>query len=144
MARRDGITGDLFEIPRPAAPIPGSMDFRQTLSHRLALMLAQSTADRHAIAATASRLAGRDVSKPMLDGYTADSRDTFNLPLWLVPALETACGSHELTEWLAGVRGGRLFFGCEALSAELGRIAQQRQELGDRERQLKEQLRRLR
>lgn len=143
-ARRYPTTGDLFEVPVAAAPLPGSMDFRGTLSHLVGEMLRSAGVDRHAIAAACSRLTGKDVSKYMLDGYAAESREEFNLPLWVVPALETACSSHDLTNWLAGVRGGRLLIGREALSAELGRITRQKQELADQERALKDQMRRLR
>ena len=144
MSRRDSATGDLFAVPQPAAPLPGSMDFRATLSHLVSEMFRAAGKDRHTIAAMCSRLTGKDVSKYMLDGYTAESREEFNLPLWLVPALETACSAHDLTNWLAGVRGGRLLIGPEALAAELGRITRQKQELADQERALKEQMRRVR
>lgn len=144
MSRRDHTTGDLFAVPVPAAPLPGSMDFRATLSHLTGEMLRAAGKDRHGIAATCSRLTGKDVSKYMLDGYTAESREEFNLPLWLVPALETACSAHDLSTWLAGVRGGRLLIGREALAAELGRITRQKQDLADQERALKDQIRRSR
>ncbi|MGH6755187.1 MAG: hypothetical protein ACREDP_23785 [Bradyrhizobium sp.] len=144
MSRRDIQTGDLFTVPQPAAPLPGSMDFRATLSHLVSEMLRNAGADRHAIAADASRLTGHTVSKYMLDAYSAESREEFNLPLWLVPAIETVCGSYDVTNWLAGVRGARLLIGREALSAELGRISRQKQELQDQERALKEQIRRTR
>jgi hypothetical protein len=124
--RRDLHTGDLFAaIPRPAPAVPGGLDFRAHLSHLVSEMLAAAhTAglDRYAVAATASRLAGREVSKPMLDGYTSEAREAFNLPLWLVPALETACENTVLSSWLAEVRGGRLVLGPAALDAEIGRL----------------------
>jgi len=126
MSGRDRFTGDLFaSIPRPRPDIGGGMDFRAELSHLVAEMLAtahRAGVDRWAVAANASRLAGREVSKQMLDGYTSEAREAFNLPLWLVPALEVSCGSTELTSWLAEVRGGRLVLGAAALDAEIGRM----------------------
>ena len=89
--RADALTSDMFAMPRPAAQIPGSMDFRQPISLLVGDMLKDAHAagiDRFEIAARASRLAGRDVSKAMLDGYTAESREEFNVPLWLAPVLE--------------------------------------------------------
>ncbi|MDC8012260.1 hypothetical protein [Tahibacter soli] len=144
MSRRDTLTHDLFAVPQAAAPLPGSMDFRATLSHLVGEMFRTAGIDRHSIAADASRLTGHNVSKYMLDAYAAESREEFNLPLWVLPAIETACGSHDLTKWLAGVRGGRLLVGAEALAAELGRIGRQKQELADQERAIKEQMRRSR
>ncbi len=142
MSRRDASTGDLFAVPQPAAPVSGAMDYRTVMAHLLAEMLRESSRDRYAVAAEASRLAGKELSKYMLDAYTAESRETFNAPAWAIPALETACGSHRITSWLAGVRGGRLLIGREALNAELGRLERQRDEAGQQIRALRDQLRR--
>lgn len=141
MSRSDEITPDLFAVPHAAAPIPGSMDYRHDVAHLLAAMLATSGEDRYEIASRASRLAGKDVSKYMLDAYTAESREEFNIPLYLVPALETACASHKLTAWLAELRGGRLYVGADVLAAELGRIERQRQALQGQIRTIKQTLR---
>lgn len=141
----DSATGDLFyDIPRPAPELPASMDYRPQLSHLVAEMISQSGLDRYEIAARASRLAGKEVSKQMLDGYTAESREAFNLPLWLVPALEVATGSTELTSWLAKIRGGQLVLGPAALDAEIGRIERMREEATDQLKLLKELRRRVR
>lgn len=100
--------------------------------------------DRYAVAAKVSQLVGKEVSKSMLDGYTAESREAFNLPFYLVPALETACGSTCLTDWLASIRGGRLVLGPEALDAEIGRLQGEREAIGDQLRELRELRRRVR
>lgn len=135
----DRFTGDLFAaIPRPMPEVEGGMDFRARLSHLVSEMLAnahRAGIDRWAVAANASRLAGKEVSKQMLDGYTSEAREAFNLPLWLVPALEVSCGSTELTSWLAEVRGGRLVLGAAALDAEIGRMEA---ELDDQKSRLNE------
>lgn len=126
--RADSLTGDLFAIPRPAAPIEGSMDYRRIVSNLISQMLADAAAsgiDRYEVASRASRLSGKDVSKAMLDGYTAESREEFNAPLWLSPVLETVCSSTVLTDWNADVRGGRFLVGAETLDAEIGRLSQQ-------------------
>ena len=129
--RRDSFSGDLFAVPRPAAPIPASMDYRAQVSHLVSSMLADAHAagiDRYEVASRASRLAGRDVSKAMLDGYTSEAREEFNTPLWLAPVLETVCSASRLTEWMAGVRGGHVKFGPDAIDAEIGRLARERQQ----------------
>jgi hypothetical protein len=126
--RRDDVTQDLFAVPAPAAPVPGSHDYRVQVSGLVGELLKAATGDRYAVAAQMSRLAGRDVSKMMLDGYSSEAREEFNLPLYLVPALEVACGTHLLTQWLVSIRGGRLLIGREALTAELGRLEQLRDE----------------
>jgi hypothetical protein len=141
MTRREAYTADLFAVPHPAAPLPASMDFRAQISHTVAEMLKDAAAagiNRYQVSARASELAGRDISKAMLDGYTAESREEFNLPFWSAPVLETVCSSMRLTEWLARVRGGRIVFGAATIDAEIGRIEHERDQATERLRQLRE------
>lgn len=137
-------TGDLFEIPQPAEPVPGSMDYRTVVAGLVNKMIDDSGRTRFAIAAATSELAGKEVSKGMLDAYTAKSRDGFNVPAYLIPAIEASCQSHLYSNWLAGIRGGRLLIGRDALLAELGRIERQRDEFAGQARILKDTLRRTR
>lgn len=142
--RRDPATGDLFTMPQPAALVPASMDYRAQVSHLVSQMLAEAHAaglDRWEVAARASRLAGRDVSKAMLDGYTSEAREEFNTPFWLAPVLETVCSSTLLTRWVAAIRGGSLKVGAETIDAEIGRLEVERDQAAEQLRHLK-QLRR--
>lgn len=140
MAKRDDLTLDLFEVPQPAAPLPGAMDYRSLVAGLVSEALRMPNADRHEIAARCSRLSGKDVSKYMLDAYTSEAREEFNLPFWLVPALEEACGTHDLTNWLVATRGGRMFVGREALNADLGRLERQKLQIDQLIKKLKKQL----
>lgn len=147
MSRRDNATGDMFAIPRAPVATPGSMDHRQSVSSLVGDMLRDAAVaglDRYEVATRASRLAGRDVSKATLDGYTAESREEFNVPLWLAPVLETVCSSTLLAEWHAEQRGGRLLVGAATLDAEIGRLEREREVVGDRLRQMKEMRRTVR
>jgi len=139
--RIDALTGDLFAVPVPARPVEGTMDYRPVVTHEVGLMLGEAVAtglDRYDIAARASKLAGRDVSKMMLDGYTAPSREEFNLPLWLAPVLETVCDSTRLSAWLASVRGGRILVGDAVLDAEIGRAERAAAVAAERLKQLRD------
>lgn len=126
--RRDVATGDLFtSIPQPVPAEPGGMDFRTRIAVLVGDLLDDARAhdpqlDRYEVAARTSRLVGKEVSKAMLDAYTAESRDAYNAPAWLMPALEHVCESYRYTEWLASVRGGRFLLGPAALDAEIGRM----------------------
>lgn len=140
-------SGDLFEIPQPAVSMPGSMDFRATVSELISNMLAEANRmgmDRHEVAARASRLSGKDVTKNMLDGYTAPAREEFNCPLWLAPVLEIVCCSTPLASWHASVHGGRVSVGAETLDAEIGRVLRERELADGRLRELKDLRRRVR
>lgn len=147
---RDALSGDLFtSIPQPAPALPASMDHRAELSELVAQMLFSArqrnpACDRFGVAAAMSRLTDHDVSKLMLDGYTSPAREAFNLPLWLVPALETACESTVLTEWLAAKRGGRVLLGVAAIDAEIGRIESDLEEQRDQLKLLRDLRRRVR
>lgn len=139
-------SGDLFEIPQRPAPLPGSMDFRPVVSEILSNLLADASRagmDRHEVAARASRLSGKDVTKNMLDGYTAPAREEFNCPLWLGPVLEVVCTSTPLSSWAASVHGGRLLVGAETLDAEIGRLMREREQADNRLRVLKDMRRRV-
>ena len=137
---RDGLTADLFEVPQPLPALEGTHDFRLVVAGLVGELLAQAGAagmSRHQVAAEASRLTGKEVSKAMLDNYTSLAHETYNVPLWLVPALESVCHAHVLTQWLVGTRGGRLLVGREALNAELGRLERARDEAARKIRALK-------
>lgn len=125
MARNYPTTVDLFGAIDPvsaAQPAPGSMDLRLQVSHQFSELLRECPLDRYEIAAQCSRLAGRDVSKNMVDAYASAGRDDHNLPLALVPVIEVVTSTARLTEWLAQRRGGRFVAGEEVLHAELGKL----------------------
>ena len=145
--RSDALTSDMFAIPRPAPQIPGSMDFRVVVTHLVGDMLKDAAAagiDRYEVASRASRLAGRDVSKAMLDGYTAESREEFNVPLWLAPVLEVVCQKTALAEWHGGVVGGQLLLGADAIDAEIGRLESERMRATEELKAMRELRRRVR
>lgn len=138
MARvRDNRTLDMFEVPQPAGKAPASMDYRSVVAHMVAEMLKQAESDRYGVAAEMSRLTGREITKAMLDAYTSEAREAWNIPFWLAPALETACDSHMLSAWMADKRGARLMVGKEVLAAELGKLEQLRDEAAQKIRELK-------
>jgi hypothetical protein len=136
-ARRDDLTLDLFTVPQPAPSHPGSLDYRSQVSAMLSDELRKADGDRFDIAAKMSRLTGREVSKYMLDAYCAESREDFNIPFYLVPAVEVACETTAFSAWLAMVRGGRMSIGRDALAAELGKLDRQRDEINRKARALR-------
>lgn len=121
---RDALTLDLFEIPSPTPPLPGNLDLDLQLREALSEALRYCDGGRFTVAATMSRLTGREISKYMLDAYTAESRTDHNFPLRYAAAFEVATGSFCLTQLLARSRGCKVLAGEEALLAELGRLEQ--------------------
>lgn len=135
--RRDPLTNDMFAVPAPAAPLPSSMDYRQEVAGLVAAVLKGADGDRYEVAARMSRLSGREVSKYMLDAWSSESRDAYNLPFCAAPVFEAACHTHDLSNWLADKRGGRLLIGREALTAELGKLERLRDEASRHIKELK-------
>lgn len=137
----DRLTLDLFEIPEAPTPAGGTLNFDAAICAALSEQLLRCGKDRYQVAADMSRLLGREVSKHMLDAYTAESRDAYNFPLNYVAAFEVVTGSFAMTQLLAMQRGCKLLVGEDALLAEMGRIQQAKDELVRRERALKERMR---
>lgn len=137
LRHRDTLTLDLFAVPQPVAPAPGSHDFRREVSAMVGEALKEADVDRYEIAARMSRLSGTEVSKYMLDAWSSEARDAYNLPFYQAPVLEAACNTHLFSNWLAGKRGGRLLLGKETLNAELGKLERLRDEAAKRIKDLK-------
>ena len=84
-----------------------------------------------------SELTGHDISKAMLDAWTAESREAWRFPLEYATAFEIGCDSYCLTEFLARKRGCKVYAGDEVRQAEIGRIESQMDELATKLKALK-------
>jgi len=119
---RDVFTDDMFMVPQAPAATPASMNYGSEVATLVGAMFAESGIGRLRIAEEMSRLSGHKVSKYMLDAWTSEGRDAYNMPFYLVPAAESACQSHSMSAWLADRRGARLSIGRDALNAEYGKL----------------------
>ncbi len=137
---RDPHTPDLFEVPHPVPTLPASMDYRREMAALVVHVLKVADGDRHEIAARMTRLAGVEVSKYMLDAWSSEAREAYNMPTWAAPVLEAACESYLITQWLADKRGAQVLIGREALTAELGRLERAREDAARHIRALKKQM----
>ena len=137
---RDVFTDDMFMVPQAPAPHTASMNYGSEVAILAGTMFAESGMDRFKIAAEMTRLTGREVSKYMVDAWTSESRDAYNIPFYLVPAAETACQSHAMSAWLAERRGARLSIGREALNAEYGKLKAVSDDVKKRMQQLEKML----
>lgn len=141
MTRKDTATGDLFAVPQPAPQLAGSQDYRVEVALMVGDALKRARGDRFDVAARMGRLMGKEVSKYMLDAWSSEARDAYNIPFYAVPVLEVACDVHDFANWHAAKIGGRLYIGRDALTAELGKLEQLRDEAGQRIADLKRRLR---
>lgn len=136
----DPLTPDLFEVPVPLLATPGALSVGPALRGLLSDLLKRCPMSRFEVAARMSELTGEHISKHQLDAWTAESREGWRFPLEYLPALEEAIHTHEVTAWVANLRGARLSVGREALETQLGKVAQMRDELARQERALKKLL----
>lgn len=135
MSKKDTLTGDLFLIPRPVTPNKGALSCRAEIS---ALMSdALKGHDRYEVATEMSKLLGREVSKNMLDAYTAESREEHIPPFDTAIAFDMAVGGHLLLDFAASKLGARVSIGKEALNAQLGKLERVRDEAAKQIKQLK-------
>lgn len=136
IAKRDTRTRSLFdELPPAPASAPGSLSCRAEIAH--AMSEALKGHDRYDIAAKMSRLLGRDISKHMLDAYTAESREDHIPPFDTAIAFDLATGANTLTTFAAQKIGAKLAVGQEALDAKLGQLERIRDEATKQIKQLK-------
>lgn len=134
---KDTATIDIFEVPQPVHPAPGSGNYAAQVSELVAQVLKSSPHDRYEIAAQMSRLSGDDVSKHMLDAWSSPARTEHNIPLYMVPLLEEVCRSHAFTDWMVRLRGGRVAYGRDALAAQYGKLQQMKDKLQAEMREMK-------
>lgn len=127
---------DLFSIPIPRTRA-GSLRCDNQVAHILSEVLKDSDVSRYEVAARMSELTGKDITKFMLDSWTAEAREGHRFPLEFAAAFEQATNSYALTEMLADLRGCRVLVGKEALDAYLGQLVRKRQELDSKIRNLK-------
>ena len=140
MKSADPYTADLFEVPSPVHPVPGALSLGTPLRGLLSDVLKRAPMSRFDVAARMSELTGDHISKHQLDSWTAESRNAWRFPLEYLPAFEAAVQTHEITAWIADLRGARLSIGREALEAQLGKVSQMRDELAKQERAIKKLL----
>jgi hypothetical protein len=134
---QDLLTRDLFEVPVEIFPAPGALDCGLAIRHVLADLIKDCPHSRQEIAGQMSELAGAPISKHQLDAWTADSRDGWRFPLEYAPAFEVAVDTHELTAWLADVRGCKVLVGKESLDAEIGKLERLKEDASRKIRSLK-------
>lgn len=136
----DALTVDMFDIPRAPAPTAGSLDYSVELAHTLSDALKACPKSRYEIAARMSELVGQEISKTMLDAWTAESKSGWRFPFEYAAAFEAACESTCLQELLCRKRGSRILEGEEALLAELGRLDRDEQAVKQRRHAIRKYL----
>ena len=132
---------ELFQAPAPRPEGAGMLCIREVVMETVTAMMKASPLSREQIAERMSGLTGTRITQVMLNAWTAESRVMHRFPLEYAPALERACGSRALTNLLAGLAGGEIYYGMDALKARLGVLEIEKAHLTGRIRSLKEKAR---
>lgn len=129
---------EYFVVPTPTEVRPGSIaGFDQELRQALSRSLKDQSLSRYEVAAKMSEMLGDEVSKNMLDAYTAESRETHQISVVRLVAMILATKDYDLLAMIAEKVGCRLLVGEEAIGAEIGLIDREIEELRERRSQLK-------
>lgn len=113
-------------------PIKGSLDIdaelRAAISEDIKHAIVSCTGrelSRYEVAARMSDLVGHEITKSMLDNYSADSHEKHRFPCQYLPAFVIATGQRRAFETLSRRSGLFALPGPEALRAEIQRLDEQ-------------------
>jgi hypothetical protein len=101
---------------------PGDLDMALRLKSALTEAIKGCRHSRYEIAAKVSELTGKDLSKTMLDQYTAESKEAYHFPAEMLTAFCRVTGSTEPMAVLLGPLGCSILSGDEAQDIEILRM----------------------
>lgn len=122
---------------------PGSMGIGNRLRNELSEGLRRCMLSRYEVASKMSELIGAEITKSMLDSWTAESKEYHRFPSEYLPAFCAVTGHKEPLRMMARMIKCYLLEGKEALLAEVGQIDQMKRELVKREKAVRNLLERL-
>jgi len=103
---------------RPAGSFDIDRQFREAISQALKCC----SLSRYQVAARMSELTGQDISKSMLDSWTAESKENHRFPAIFLPALCEATGQTEPLKMLARLVGVFVLPSGDALRSDIQRL----------------------
>ncbi len=125
-----------FEVPKPAKTASALAGLDREVAATVAVMLKEDARSRFALAGAVSELLDDDVSKAMLDAYASEARENHAISFARLLALTAVTERHDLLDRLTRRIGAALLVGEEIMTAELGQIDRQMEELKRRRRAL--------
>jgi hypothetical protein len=111
------------------APRAGSLDIDNELRHQISDELKKCPYSRYHIAGRMSELTGTEITKSMLDSWTAESKELHRFPAIFLPAFCIAVGSPCLINFLGRKAGVFVLPGKEALRAEIQKLLEERERI---------------
>ncbi len=122
--------------------IPGGMDFDDVLRALVSEALKKCSLSRYMVAARMSELTGHEITKMMLDSWTAESKENHRFPAIFIPTFCKVVNNYDVLTFLCEKAGTFNMTGQMAIRAEIQQIAEgiakQKAEKEKREAFLKE------
>lgn len=103
----------------------GGMNIDRAFREAISEALKQSPLSRYQVAARMSELTDSDITKTMLDSWTAESKDQHRFPAIFLPAFCEATGCNNPLQMLGKLVGVFVLPGPEALRAEIHKIEEE-------------------
>lgn len=119
-------------------PAPGSFNVSQQLRETITEALKRCALSRYGAAAGMSELLGVEITKSMLDAWTAESKDGHRFPAEYLPAFCQVTGCLEPLRILSNLLKCHLVESHEAMLVELARIERDKRDLARREKAIKD------
>lgn len=127
-----------LQVAANASPAAGSFDIDSQFRAAISEALKQCSLSRWQVAARMSELTGCEITKAMLDSWTAESKEGHRFPAIFLPAFCEATGCSEPLKLLGRLVGVFILPGPEALRAEIQKIEEEinRKQAEKRKRQM--------
>jgi hypothetical protein len=100
----------------------GSFNIDRSFREAISAALKQCPLSRYQVAARMSELTDMDITKTMLDSWTADSKEQHRFPVIFLPAFCEAVGCTEPLKMIGALVGVFVLPGPEALRAEIRKL----------------------
>lgn len=125
-------------------PKTGSFNIKDKLSQMLSDGLKEFEGSRYEAAAKMSELCNQEITKTMLDSWTAESKTNHRFPAEYMPAFCFVTGYKEPLIEMARMIDCHLLESEDALLAELGKIEETKRELDAKEEAIKNFIQKMR
>ena len=100
----------------------GSLDIDRQFRELVSEAIKRSPYSRYTIAARMSELTGHEITKSMIDSWSAESKENHRFPAIFIPAFCEAVGNRDVLGFLCEKAGTFNMKGPEALRAEIRQI----------------------
>jgi hypothetical protein len=128
----------LSQTPTQPQPIAGSLNLDAAIRDLVSIGLKKTSLDRIGVAAEMSRLLGKEISKSMLDAFSAESKEKHRFPAAFLNAFVEVTGDKSLLRLLCEKAGGFFIDNEAALNLSFLNLREQKKDISRREKILME------